>query len=162
VGQGAARALRGRGLDARYLAGGLERWRAEGNRTQPFAPPTRWVTRARPKIDRIACPWLVRRFIDPTAGVLLRPDRGSARLRRGERRDARTMFRMSVIRMRVAIAASMRSSACTVSIIRRSPSSRRSFVAPDTGAPELAREASGLLAVSLGTLRRLSPTNTRC
>ena len=30
-------------------------------------PPTRWVTRERPKIDRIACPWLVRRFIDPAA-----------------------------------------------------------------------------------------------
>ncbi len=30
-------------------------------------PETHWVTRARPKIDRIACPWLVRRFIDPNA-----------------------------------------------------------------------------------------------
>ena len=29
--------------------------------------PTRWVTRERPKIDRIACPWLIRRFIDPQA-----------------------------------------------------------------------------------------------
>jgi hypothetical protein len=29
--------------------------------------PTRWVTRARPKIDRIACPWLIRRFIDADA-----------------------------------------------------------------------------------------------
>ncbi len=29
--------------------------------------PSRWITRARPKIDRIACPWLVRRFIDPRA-----------------------------------------------------------------------------------------------
>ncbi len=29
--------------------------------------PTRWVTRARPKIDRIACPWLILRFIDPRA-----------------------------------------------------------------------------------------------
>jgi hypothetical protein len=27
----------------------------------------RWITRARPKIDRIACPWLIRRFIDPAA-----------------------------------------------------------------------------------------------
>ena len=40
--------------------------------------PSRWITRARPKIDRIACPWLIRRFIDaraeffyvPTAQVL--------------------------------------------------------------------------------------------
>jgi hypothetical protein len=28
---------------------------------------SRWITRARPKIDRIACPWLIRRFIDPLA-----------------------------------------------------------------------------------------------
>ena len=26
-----------------------------------------WVTRARPKVDRIACPWLIRRFVDPAA-----------------------------------------------------------------------------------------------
>ena len=31
--------------------------------------PTSWVTRARPKIDRIACPWLIRRFIDPNAQI---------------------------------------------------------------------------------------------
>jgi hypothetical protein len=31
---------------------------------------TLWVTRARPKIDRIACPWLIRRFVDPTAMFL--------------------------------------------------------------------------------------------
>ena len=31
------------------------------------AQPSRWITRARPKIDRIACPWLVLRFIDPQA-----------------------------------------------------------------------------------------------
>jgi hypothetical protein len=28
-----------------------------------------WVTRARPKTDRIACPWLIRRFIDPDAEI---------------------------------------------------------------------------------------------
>lgn len=27
----------------------------------------KWVTRARPKTDRIACPWLIRRYIDPDA-----------------------------------------------------------------------------------------------
>jgi hypothetical protein len=30
----------------------------------------KWVTRARPKVDRIACPWLIRRFIDPEAEFL--------------------------------------------------------------------------------------------
>ena len=29
----------------------------------------RWVTRQRPKTDRIACPWLIRRFIDPQAQI---------------------------------------------------------------------------------------------
>jgi rhodanese-related sulfurtransferase len=29
--------------------------------------PTTWVTRRRPKIDRVACPWLIRRFLDPGA-----------------------------------------------------------------------------------------------
>ena len=67
VGQDAARALRDRGFDARYVAGGLEAWRASGGAAAPYAAPSRWVTRERPKIDRIACPWLVRRFIDPSA-----------------------------------------------------------------------------------------------
>lgn len=30
----------------------------------------KWVTRARPKIDRLACPWLVQRFVDPEAEFL--------------------------------------------------------------------------------------------
>lgn len=29
-----------------------------------------WITRERPKIDRIACPWLIKRFIDPSAEFL--------------------------------------------------------------------------------------------
>jgi hypothetical protein len=35
--------------------------------------PTRWVTRERPKIDRIACPWLIRRFVDDRAEFLYVP-----------------------------------------------------------------------------------------
>jgi hypothetical protein len=34
---------------------------------------TKWVTRERPKIDRIACPWLIRRFVDPDAEFLYVP-----------------------------------------------------------------------------------------
>jgi hypothetical protein len=43
--------------------------------TELFGParPSRWVTRERPKIDRIACPWLIRRFIDPDAVILYVP-----------------------------------------------------------------------------------------
>jgi hypothetical protein len=33
----------------------------------------KWVTRARPKIDRVACPWLIRRFVDPEAEFLYVP-----------------------------------------------------------------------------------------
>jgi hypothetical protein len=33
----------------------------------------KWITRARPKIDRIACPWLIARFIDPQAEFLYVP-----------------------------------------------------------------------------------------
>jgi hypothetical protein len=35
--------------------------------------PSKWVTRERPKIDRIACPWLIRRFVDPKAEFLYVP-----------------------------------------------------------------------------------------
>jgi hypothetical protein len=38
-----------------------------------FRRPSRWITRERPKIDRIACPWLVLRFIDPQAQFLYVP-----------------------------------------------------------------------------------------
>jgi hypothetical protein len=33
----------------------------------------KWVTRERPKTDRIACPWLIRRFIDPEAEIIFVP-----------------------------------------------------------------------------------------
>jgi len=34
----------------------------------------KWVTRERPKTDRIACPWLIRRFIDPDAEIIYAPN----------------------------------------------------------------------------------------
>jgi len=33
----------------------------------------KWVTRARPKVDRVACPWLITRFLDPGAEILYVP-----------------------------------------------------------------------------------------
>jgi hypothetical protein len=33
----------------------------------------KWVTRARPKVDRVACPWLIKRFVDPQAEFLFAP-----------------------------------------------------------------------------------------
>jgi rhodanese-related sulfurtransferase len=70
VSQNAAKAL-----GARYLEGGIEHWREEQGElmAKPANAATRWVTRERPKIDRIACPWLVRRFIDPGAEFLYVP-----------------------------------------------------------------------------------------
>lgn len=73
VSQRAAADLEQRGLDARFLEGGIEAgWRAHGGEldAKPAGASSRWVTRARPKIDRIACPWLIRRFIDPEAEIL--------------------------------------------------------------------------------------------
>ena len=76
--QGAAALLRDQGVPAEVLEGGFEAWRQARLPLVPFAklPPvdprgrTVWVTRARPKIDRIACPWLIRRFVDPRAVFL--------------------------------------------------------------------------------------------
>jgi hypothetical protein len=33
----------------------------------------KWITRARPKVDRVACPWLIKRFVDPAAEFLYVP-----------------------------------------------------------------------------------------
>jgi rhodanese-related sulfurtransferase len=75
VSQGAAQALNALGVRARYLAGGLEAWRSDGGDMdqKPRGASTRWVTRERPKIDRIACPWLISRFIDPDAEFVYVP-----------------------------------------------------------------------------------------
>ena len=76
--QGTAAWLRHLDASAETLEGGFEGWKAAGLPLVPEAklPPrdaqgrTVWVTRARPKIDRIACPWLIRRFVDPKAVFL--------------------------------------------------------------------------------------------
>ncbi len=76
--QAAVAQLRADGFDARVLEGGYEAW---ANASLPFVSkvdldrltskrPGLWVTRRRPKIDRIACPWLIRRFLDPQARIL--------------------------------------------------------------------------------------------
>ena len=88
VSQTAARVLREAGWNARFLQGGIEggepgedayadiaRWSEAPPLRTAKRPdlgvtgerPSRWITRERPKIDRIACPWLILRFIDPRA-----------------------------------------------------------------------------------------------
>jgi rhodanese-related sulfurtransferase len=94
VSAAAAATLAAAGWPARALAGGFEggepgvdapadraAWRATpplSFRKRPDwgvsgAGGSRWITRERPKIDRIACPWLIRRFIDPQAVFLYAP-----------------------------------------------------------------------------------------
>ena len=83
ISKNACAALRVAGLKAHYLEGGFEAWTAHGAPTikkqsalsipSPINAPSKWVTRERPKIDRIACPWLIRRFIDPLAEFLYVP-----------------------------------------------------------------------------------------
>jgi rhodanese-related sulfurtransferase len=76
VSQKTAAALAQAGVQARYLEGGLEEgWKAaeEPLDRKPANASTRWVTRERPKIDRIACPWLIARFVDPEAEFLYVP-----------------------------------------------------------------------------------------
>lgn len=73
VGQTAAATLRAAGVDARYLSGGAEGWIEAGYpylrkaAIQHGTHATSQITRARSKIDRIACPRLIRRFIDTSA-----------------------------------------------------------------------------------------------
>ena len=94
VSAGAVSTLRTAGWTAWQLAGGMEGGEAGVDsaddilcwRTQPplaivkrpdfgvtGEQASRWVTRARPKIDRIACPWLIRRFVDPRADFFYVP-----------------------------------------------------------------------------------------
>ena len=72
ISQSAAATLRALGVDAYYLDGGIEHFANAGGVTVrrsllPEDRPSIWVTRERPKIDRIACPWFIRRFVDPDA-----------------------------------------------------------------------------------------------
>ncbi|HVS56889.1 MAG TPA: chromate resistance protein ChrB domain-containing protein [Casimicrobiaceae bacterium] len=49
----------------------------------------KWITRERVKVDRVACPWLIKKFIAPDAEFLLRPDRKCD----GGRRTGKTPLR---------------------------------------------------------------------
>jgi rhodanese-related sulfurtransferase len=94
--QDAVRVLCAAGWRARFLAGGIEggedgvdpaplvagrrasrlpRLRKRPDLGVTGEQPSRWITRERPKIDRIACPWLIRRFIDRRAQFLFAPTR---------------------------------------------------------------------------------------
>ena len=78
VSQEGAATLRSAGIDARYLEDGIAGWAEHRlpTRRKQETEARSWVTRERPKIDRIACPWLIRRFIDPEAEFLFVPTEG--------------------------------------------------------------------------------------
>jgi rhodanese-related sulfurtransferase len=156
--QAAVAELRGQGFDAHVLEGGRAGWaeaglpmvtRAALERFMP-ARPSVWVTRRRPKIDRVACPWLIRRFIDPQARILFVDPPEVANVARetgaiafdidgvelsheGERCSFDTMLKVFGLEGVPALA--------RLALIVRGA---------DTARPDLAPEAAGLLAVSLG------------
>ena len=152
VSQNAAASLRERGFNARYLEHGIEGWREAGGAVQekPAGATTRWVTRARPRIDRIACPWLIRRFIDAEAEVLYVPSaevRDVAAARRGIPFDvpgvefghqgAMCSFDAFITRYRLVHDPAL---ACLAKIVRAADNDHL------TDAPQ----AAGLLAISIG------------
>jgi rhodanese-related sulfurtransferase len=138
-------------LGARYLEGGIERWRAEGGDLQakPRNASTRWVTRERPKIDRIACPWLVKRFVDPQAEFLYVPPQEV--LKAAQEREAEPYDVPDV-------AFTHEGERCSFDAFIRHYRLRDPALdelalivrAADTGKLGLAPQAAGLLAVSLG------------
>ena len=158
--QGAAAWLRHEGIEAETLSGGFESWRAgtlplvNTSKLPPRDPAGRtvWVTRARPKIDRIACPWLIRRFVDPTAAFLfVAPSEVMA----VADRFGATPFDVE------GVFWSHRESLCTFDTMLtefglQEPALQRLALivrGADTARLDLAPEAAGLLAVSLGYSR---------
>ncbi|AYQ30423.1 hypothetical protein DT070_06935 [Polaromonas sp. SP1] len=169
----AATALRAAGWNACVLAGGIEGGEDGVDTPQDIAlwrtqrPPTfakrpewgvtgeqasRWITRERPKIDRIACPWLIRRFIDPRAEFFYVPTaqvfEGAARLGAiaYDIPDAPITHEWERCSFDALLRAfDLHEPALDVlaTIVRGA----------DTSRPELAPQSAGLLAVSLGLSR---------
>jgi rhodanese-related sulfurtransferase len=144
-------------LGARYLEGGIEHWRAEGGELQakPKGASTRWVTRERPKIDRIACPWLVKRFVDPTAEFLYVPPKEvltTARAREAVPYDVPDVD-FSHQGERCSFDAFLRHYRLRDPALDELATIVRGA---DTGRPELAPQSAGLLAISLGLSRNFA------
>ncbi|WP_299374777.1 sulfurtransferase/chromate resistance protein [uncultured Tateyamaria sp.] len=158
--QGVAALLNADGHRAEYLAGGMMAWRESGAPGIPAAvvPPhvdgaTLWVTRHRPKIDRIACPWLIRRFVDPGARVLF--------VAPGEVLDVADRFGAIPFDVEDTFW-SHRGDACTFDTMLEAfaldlPALERMAQvvrAADTNRHDLAPQAAGLLALSVGLSRQ--------
>jgi rhodanese-related sulfurtransferase len=158
--QGVAAWLRHAGTEAESLEGGFEAWAAAGGllvRPDQFPPRdaagrTVWVTRARPKVDRIACPWLIRRFVDPGAVFLF--------VAPPEVIDVAERFNAAPFDVD-GVFWSHRGALCTFDTmleefgLRSSALERLALIVrgADTARPDLAPQAAGLLAASLGLSR---------
>ena len=157
--EGAAALLRTGGIAAEVLEGG---WLAAVAAGLPAIPAHRlpadgvaslWVTRARPKIDRIACPWLIRRFIDPGAQFLFVTASEVAAV--GDRFGA-TPFDIEGVTL------SHRGDNCSFDAfiddygLHSDALDRLALVVrgADTDRHDLAPQAAGLLAVSVGLSRQ--------
>ena len=158
--QGVSALLRHGGIASESLEGGFEDWaKAELPAIVPDKLPepdptgkTLWVTRARPKIDRIACPWLIRRFVDPEAAFLFV---SPAEVEGVAEKFGATPFDIE------GVFWSHRGEDCTFDTMLAEFGLRSKALShlarivrgADTARPELAPEAAGLLAASLGLSR---------
>jgi rhodanese-related sulfurtransferase len=159
--QGAAAWLRHIGISAESLDGGALAWAAAGLPMVPEAKlPKRdeqgrtvWVTRSRPKIDRVACPWLIRRFVDPSAVFLF--------VAPSEVMGVADRFRATPFDIDGEVFWSHRGERCTFDTmveefgLSAPPLDRLATIVrgADTDRLDLAPEAPGLLAASLGLSR---------
>ena len=157
---GVAAWLRQAGVPAEALDGGIGAWADAGLPLIPVAKlPARnaagrtvWVTRERPKIDRIACPWLIRRFVDPAAVFLFVQQSDVAGV---SERFAATPFDVE------GVFWSHRGEKCSFDVmldelgLATEPLRRLATIVrgADTARLDLAPEAPGLLAASLGLSR---------
>jgi rhodanese-related sulfurtransferase len=157
VSQGVTKVLNEEGIVARYLEGGIEAWSAAGGALdgKPRGAATRWVTRERPKIDRIACPWVVARFVDADAEFLYVPAHDVM----GAARDRDAMpYDIPDVRF------SHEGAYCSFDAFLRhyrlhDPALRQLAVivrGADTAHLELAPQAPGLAAISLGLSRNFA------
>jgi rhodanese-related sulfurtransferase len=158
------------GFNAVYLAGGVSEWEALGLLTMvkhadlqlPAAleKPSHWVTRERPKIDRIACPWLIRRFIDSRAIFHYLP--GSEVTDFAKKSGAIAYDVPNVLISHQGAAGELCSfDALMAELDLRDPALQRIAQivrGADTDRLDIASESAGLLAVSLG-LSRLYPND---
>jgi len=157
---GVAARLRLDGIAAEVLEGGFEAWRESGAPLVSLTalPPrdaegrTVWVTRARPKVDRIACPWLIRRFVDPDARFLFVPAPQVA--------EVAETFGAAAFDIDGAFFSHRGEGATFDTMIAefgiRSPALDRLAVivrGADTSRPDLAPQVAGFLAASLGLSR---------